>query len=149
TRALYGTTAQTFTSTTKVRVLRYASISQTGVQPNGIFFFSNGSVAIGFPEGNFNSTGPSLTVGANSRADGSYSFAQGGSARAIAISSLASGNAVTTNGDNSQAFGDNTLSSAYDSMVIGRYNVGGGTNTSWVATDPIFEIGIGSGSGSL
>jgi hypothetical protein len=30
-------------------------------------------------------------------------------------------------------------------MAVGRYNVGGGNATSWIDTDPIFEIGNGTG----
>lgn len=29
---------------------------------------------------------------------------------------------------------------------MGAYNVGGGNTTSWVATDPLFEVGNGSQS---
>ncbi len=30
-------------------------------------------------------------------------------------------------------------------MAVGRYNVGGGSKTSWISSDPIFEIGVGAG----
>ena len=30
------------------------------------------------------------------------------------------------------------------SVAMGRYNVGGGNSISWVETDPLFEIGIGT-----
>jgi hypothetical protein len=33
-------------------------------------------------------------------------------------------------------------------MAVGRYNVGGGSATSWLSSDPIFEIGIGTGNDS-
>ena len=49
-------------------------------------------------------------------------------------------------GDRSAAFGYATTASAYAHFTIGRYNVGGGTKASWVATDPLFEIGNGSSS---
>jgi hypothetical protein len=39
--------------------------------------------------------------------------------------------------------GYNTVAVSY-STAIGRYNVGGGDPTTWVATDPLFEIGNGT-----
>ncbi|MDD3030254.1 MAG: dockerin type I domain-containing protein, partial [Alphaproteobacteria bacterium] len=49
-------------------------------------------------------------------------------------------------GGYSLATGYYTTAQAYADVTIGRYNVGGGTTTSWVTTDPIFEIGIGTSS---
>ena len=41
----------------------------------------------------------------------------------------------------SSAFGFNSLAESYGSFVLGKYNVGGGSPTAWVGTDPLFEIG--------
>src|SRR3989339_50748 len=41
---------------------------------------------------------------------------------------------------------EGTVADSYESFALGRYNVGGGNSTSWVATDPLFEIGMGTGS---
>lgn len=48
----------------------------------------------------------------------------------------------------STSFGLYTKAQSYGSFAIGRYNVGGGTYDSWVSTDPLFEIGWGTGVGS-
>ncbi len=41
-----------------------------------------------------------------------------------------------------------SVADAYYSFAMGRNNVGGGNPTTWVDTDPLFEIGNGSGSGA-
>ena len=43
------------------------------------------------------------------------------------------------------AIGNAVRAQSYASMAVGRYNVGGGSATSWLTSDPIFEIGIGTG----
>ena len=52
-------------------------------------------------------------------------------------------------GQNSAAFGQNTTALAFDSFALGRFNAGGGDPANWVSTDPLFEVGNGTGSGSL
>ena len=51
-------------------------------------------------------------------------------------SALASGN-------HSTAMGLVTKAEAYNSLAIGRYNVGGGNPTTWVLADKLFEVGNG------
>ncbi|MCK5839198.1 MAG: tail fiber domain-containing protein, partial [Bacteroidales bacterium] len=46
-------------------------------------------------------------------------------------------------GNGSTAIGYYTVAESYVSVAMGSYNVGGGNPTSWVATDPLFEIGNG------
>jgi hypothetical protein len=49
-------------------------------------------------------------------------------------------------GKHSLAAGFGATAATFCATAIGRYSVGGGTNaTDWNGTDPIFEIGIGSG----
>jgi hypothetical protein len=74
----------------------------------------------------------STALGYSTDAEANYSLAGGYFAEAQAIYSIALGNAVQAQ--------------SYSSMAIGRYNVGGGSATSWVSTDPIFEIGNGTGT---
>ena len=76
----------------------------------------------------------STALGYNTDAEQNYSFAAGHTAEAQAIYSTAIGNRV--------------LAQSHSSMAVGRYNVGGGSATDWVASDPIFEIGIGASSSS-
>jgi hypothetical protein len=72
----------------------------------------------------------STALGYQTDAEANFSFAAGSNSEAQAIYSVAIGNAVQAQ--------------SYSSMAVGRYNVGGGNATSWVASDPIFEIGIGA-----
>src|SRR3989339_696185 len=60
--------------------------------------------------------------------------------------SIAMGYNTTARGVTSTAMGLGTVADSYESFALGRYNVGGGNSTSWVATDPLFEIGMGTGS---
>jgi hypothetical protein len=96
-------------------------------------FFSNAdgqySTAMGFNTDAF-ALG-STALGYSTDAEANYSFAAGYFAEAQAIYSVAIGNAVRAQ--------------SYASMAVGRYNVGGGSATSWITTDPIFEVGIGTG----
>ncbi len=96
-------------------------------------FFSNAdgqySTAMGYNTDAF-ALG-STALGYSTDAVANYSFAAGYFAEAQAIYSVAIGNAVQAQ--------------SYASMAVGRYNVGGGSATSWLTSDPIFEIGIGTG----
>jgi hypothetical protein len=79
-------------------------------------------------------------------AEGDYSFAEGVYTFAYGASSIAYGDDVSAIGNSSTAFGFSTLATSYNSFVIGENNVGGGNPTSWVTTDPLFEIGNGTES---
>lgn len=76
----------------------------------------------------------STALGYSTDAEENYSFAAGYFAEAQAIYSVAIGNSVQAQ--------------SYASMAVGRYNIGGGSATSWLSGDPIFEIGIGTGPSS-
>lgn len=59
---------------------------------------------------------------------------------------------TAASGTNSDAFNDHTWAGAFDSFVIGRYNIGGfaaGGDMSWIATDPLLEAGNGTSPSSL
>jgi hypothetical protein len=75
--------------------------------------------------------------GPNSTAMGVFSMASGEVSFAIGASTEASGNYST-------AMGRGTNATSSYSTTIGRYNVGGGTATTWLSSDPLFEIGNGS-----
>ncbi|MDD5198834.1 MAG: hypothetical protein PHC88_03445 [Terrimicrobiaceae bacterium] len=57
---------------------------------------------------------------------------------------IAIGSNNFANGYNAAAIGYSTRADAYSSFAVGCYNVGGGDSWSWVATDPLFEIGNGT-----
>jgi len=101
-----------------------------------------GSTAMGYhtTAGGDNST----AMGDQTTASGYGSTARGYRTTASGYGSTAMGWDTTASGDNSTAMGRSTSAYAYTSLAIGRYNVGGGSAGSWVATDPVFEIGVGS-----
>ncbi len=91
-----------------------------------------------------------IASGNNSTAMGNSTSATGDDATAMGVSTTAGGYLSTSfgfgseaSGTNSTAFGDGTDAESYTSFVLGRCNVGGGNPTSWVDTDPLFEIGNG------
>ncbi|MTE26328.1 tail fiber domain-containing protein [Winogradskyella ouciana] len=84
----------------------------------------------------------SFALGTFSIASGNLSTAIGQAATASGYSSTAIGESAFTNANNAIALGS-TRAQSYYSTSIGRSNIGGGNQTTWVATDPIFEIGNG------
>ncbi len=108
----------------------------------------------------------STAMGAYSTASGFYSIAMGylsnasgyGSiamlgGEASGFYSIAVGGGAKASGQNSIAMGSVTNAESYSSTAIGRYNIGGFTNntgtdndgdSSWLAADPLFEIGNGN-----
>ncbi|MEO0469868.1 MAG: tail fiber domain-containing protein [Bacteroidota bacterium] len=73
-------------------------------------------------------------LGYSTDAEANYSFAVGYFADAEAIYSTAIGN--------------NVRAQSFSSTAVGRYNVGGGNAASWITSDPLFEIGNGTGPSS-
>lgn len=61
-----------------------------------------------------------------------------------APAALIGSNTNTATGYYSVAMGDNLTAQAYNSVIIGRYNLVAGNLSSWVATDPLFVIGNGA-----
>lgn len=59
------------------------------------------------------------------------------------------GTSVTATGVDSSAFGISTTADSYATAAFGRFNIGGGDATSWVGTDPLFEVGNGTDSAHL
>jgi len=102
------------------------------------------STALGL---NTTASGPNSTaLGSDTTASGSYSTALGFISAASGDGSIAMGWGPIASGRYSVALGANTTAQAYMSTVLGTYNVVSGTTNSWVATDPLFVIGNGSGS---
>ncbi|MEM6343598.1 MAG: tail fiber domain-containing protein [Bacteroidota bacterium] len=95
-------------------------------------------------------------------ADGLYSTAMGFNSDAFALGStalgyscdaeenytLAAGYFAEAQAIYAIALGNNVRAQSFSSTAVGRYNVGGGSATSWISSDPIFEIGIGTGPSS-
>ena len=127
----YNTRAQGFGATA---MGRDTEATNSYAFASGYFSNADGqySTAMGFNTDAF-ATG-STALGYSTDAEANYSFAAGYFAEAQAIYSVALGYA--------------TRAQSYASMAVGRYNVGGGNATSWVTSDPIFEVGIGTGPSS-
>ena len=124
----YNTRAQGFGATA---MGRDTEATNSYAFASGFFTNADGqySTAMGFNTDAF-ALG-STALGYSTDAEANYSFAAGYFAEAQAIYSVAIGNAVRAQ--------------SYASMAVGRYNIGGGSATSWLTSDPIFEIGIGTG----
>jgi hypothetical protein len=127
----YNTRAQGFGATAMGRDTEatnsYAFATGYFTNADGLY-----STAMGFNTDAFG-TG-STALGYSTDAEENYSFAAGYTAEAQAIYSVAIGNYARAQ--------------SHSSMAIGRYNVGGGSAISWLESDPIFEIGIGSSNAS-
>ncbi len=76
----------------------------------------------------------------SSYAGGMYSIAMGSSS-ANADRSIAMGPSANADGEASVAIGQSVFARAYRGIAVGSYNVGNGSGTAWISTDPIFEIG--------
>ena len=85
------------------------------------------------------------SIGVSTRATGYSSVAFGSITEANGTCSLVQGINSIANGDCSLAVGRQTSADSYAGVAIGRGNVGGGNPTQWVATDPVFEVGVGNG----
>jgi hypothetical protein len=81
-----------------------------------------------------------------STAEGATSF--GASNTASGQYALVLGRYNLASGYYSFAQGFHINAASYGVSAFGRYNVGGGTADSWVATDPLFELGMGTADGA-
>lgn len=99
----------------------------------------------------------STAMGNRTTASGDYSTAMGSNTTASGDNSTAMVRNTTASGDNSTALGYYTIASGFSSTAmgnnttatysvtaLGRYNIGSGSNSSWIDTDPLFEIGNGT-----
>lgn len=85
----------------------------------------------------------------NDASIGNYSVVFGSNSIASGNQSSAFGNGVTASGDSSTATGIGTKAGAMSVTALGRFNTGLGSAITWVAADPIFEIGNGASAASL
>lgn len=104
----------------------------------------NNSLAFGYEveASNLNS----IALGDRADASGTGATAFGYFTNASGTNATALGYFTTASGDYSTSIGRLTNAGAYASVAVGRYNIGNGSGTSWVATDPLFEVGNGSGN---
>lgn len=85
-------------------------------------------------------------------ASGEGSYASGvtatGSITASGVGSFAYGDLLNVSGNYAASFGLGNVVSAYGCFVAGRYAIATGTAAAWVATDPAFVYGNGTGIGT-
>ena len=99
------------------------------------------SVAIG--RGANSAAANASAIGFSTLANGQNSTAIGNDVTSNGNGSMAMGYQSESNGSSSISIGTHTSSDAYRSMAVGSWNIGGGNPTSWVDSDPLFEIGNG------
>ncbi len=106
---------------------------------------ADGDYSISFGNGNYsNNGGFALGTYNNAYAQGAVSLGVSNSAlRNYAFAAGYNNDAV---GYYSVAIGENLYSQAMNSLAIGTYNEILGDTASWVETDPLFQIGNGTGS---
>lgn len=111
---------------------------------------ANGDFSIALGEESKTSGGYSLASGYQSEAEGYYSFAFGALCKAQGWASMAVGIYATASKPFSQAFGQGVNANAFNTLAIGRYNVGyyDGQGDAY-DTGPLFEIGNGSGDSAI
>ena len=141
------------------------AIGANNTVTDGYAFGSSNTATGGF--------GPSYAIGQTNTATGGFNLAlgysntatmggialgQSNSALAFGASAIGQFNSATAQG--ATALGYSTTASAplsvalgyivnaavYSSVAVGTYNVGVGSATTWVATDPLFEVGNGTSS---
>jgi len=132
----------------------------TATPTSGAVLTVNGSTVLGtnatISGQNSTAMGSTVTVSGNdstamgylTNVSGAYSMAMGQGTLASGNANAALGNYTTASGRNSISMGNYSTAAAFADTAIGQYNVGGGTATSWVSTDPVFEVGIGASAGA-
>ena len=83
----------------------------------------------------------SVAIGNNTKASGAGSVALGIRAQSTNFGSVALGHLARTRGNSAVSAGYYTRADAFVGMAVGAGNVGGGSNNTWNALDPIFEVG--------
>jgi hypothetical protein len=100
--------------------------------------------------GNYVSARSSYTFacGSGTKSQGNYAFSGGQDCSAMEINAFAMGHTTTATGKSAFAMNHFTTAQSYASTVIGRYNIVRGTTGSWVATEDLFVVGNGTGTGA-
>ena len=86
----------------------------------------------------------STALGNSTHATALYSTALGYGTYATQTSASAFGSITHANGQYSASFGYDTKADAVYSTALGRWNVGGGSNTTWNSNEALLEVGNGT-----
>jgi hypothetical protein len=103
-----------------------------------------GSYSVALGNGNRSENG-GISLGVYNDALDIYSTAVGFGNQAVAPYSFAGGFANRTEGQFATAFGRYTSAASMNSFVVGVYNRSYGSPEDWIGTDPLFQIGNGTG----
>lgn len=110
------------------------SISLRGNAQGNLSFAASGGQAVG---------DTSISIGSNNGV-GNASVSIGSGLAAIGDHSVVLGFSSITTGTSSVAIGEDLEVNSYKSTAFGSFNVGGGSTSTWVDSDPLFELGSGS-----
>lgn len=128
------------------------TLTESGAATKMIWYPKKSAFRAGATDGsdwNENAIGEySTAFGRNNIANGKYGFAIGYNTTASEFYSTAMGYNTTASGKNTTAVGTNTTAQAFGSTVLGQYNEISGTTGSWITTEPVFVVGIGTGTTS-
>jgi hypothetical protein len=108
---------------------------------------ANGNYSVSLGNGNYSNNG-GFALGTFNDASAFGAMALGFSNTASGKYSLAAGYNNETTGYYSMAFGENLYSQSLNSVAVGTFNEILGDTSSWVETDPLFQVGNGSDSGN-
>ena len=127
---------------------RDARASGLGSFAYGILANAQANHAVAMGEGTLASGVSSVALGSKTIASGQNATAMGEETNSSGVSSIAFGRKTVASGQNAVAMGTETTASIFSSVVIGRFNaLPLITNaTTWVATDPLFVAGNGTGT---
>lgn len=117
------------------------SAASTGSISIGDGNFVSGSYAVGIGSGGFANGDMSVTLGEYNTTNGHGSVAMGGWNTAEGDYSTATGISTVAAGAWSFSANNSTWAQAFGSTAFGQLNIGGGSSSAWVETDPLFEIG--------
>ena len=126
----------------------FGSIAAGLAISNGVMTSSgSGSFACGMSNGN-NASGTLISSSGNGSFAGGYANSTA-NIQTSGDGAFSYGQDLNTSGSFAQAFGIGHVTNTYLTMAIGRYSVATTSNpTTFTATDPIFVIGNGTGTGS-
>lgn len=130
-----GLSTNDYTLTDRQKLAKIGSSSSTSATGDNATAIGDGTTASGARS--FAGGYQTIASGFQSIAMGVNSQATNYCAMCFAINSIASGMS-------SFATGATVKAESMFSAAFGRFNVGGGNPNSWVATDPLFEIGNGT-----
>ncbi|MFN0205903.1 MAG: tail fiber domain-containing protein [Planctomycetota bacterium] len=126
----------------------YTSTTGSGSTALGSNTSADGSFSTALGFATVASGNSSTALGSGTTASANFSTAMGSDTIASGLFSTAMGSSTTASGQFSTSHGEGTKAESYSCTALGRFNVGGGNANTIIASDPIFEIGIGTGNGT-